>query len=403
MKEKIWLSSPHMGEKELEYVQEAFATNWIAPLGPHVDGLEKDLETFLGNDVHVAALSSGTSAIHLALIILGIKAGDEVICQSMTFSASANPIVYQGATPVFIDSEETTWNMSPEYLEQAIQDRIKNGTTPKAIIVVHLYGMPARMDEIMAIARRYQIPVIEDAAEALGSTYKGRAVGTFGDIGILSFNGNKIITTSGGGALISTNEEYVQQARFLATQARDNAPHYQHSHVGYNYRMSNVCAGIGRGQMEVLPQRVAQRRYNFDFYKQALGDIKGIQFIADPGKDFYSNHWLTTILVDSNEFTIDDIQSALLNDNIDCRPLWKPMHMQPVFKNAYYYGNGVSEKLFEKGLCLPSGSNLTDVELKRVVDRIREVVIMKKSFKNIANNPISCVTFPLITALSIIL
>jgi dTDP-4-amino-4,6-dideoxygalactose transaminase len=403
MKEKIWLSSPHMGEKEMKYIQEAFETNWIAPLGPNVNGLEHDLEVFLGNNVHVAALSSGTAAIHLALVILGIKAGDEVICQSMTFSASANPIAYQGASPVFIDSEETTWNMSPEYLEQAIQDRIKHGTKPKAIIVVHLYGMPARMSELMTIARRYQIPVIEDAAEALGSTYKGQALGTFGDIGILSFNGNKIITTSGGGALVSANAEYVKQARFLATQARDHAPHYQHSHIGYNYRMSNVCAGIGRGQMEVLPKRIAQRRYNFDFYKQALANIKGIQFLADPGKDFYSNHWLTTILIDSNAFTITDIQNSLHDDNIDCRPLWKPMHLQPVFENALYYGNGVSERLFKKGLCVPSGSNLTEDELNRVVDRIRKVVKMKKSFKNIANNPISCVTFLLISALSMIL
>jgi len=403
MKEKIWLSSPHMGENELKYVQEAFATNWIAPLGPHVNGLEHDLETYLGNDVHVAALSSGTAALHLALIILGVKAGDEVICQSLTFSASANPIVYQGASPVFVDSEETTWNMSPEYLEEAILDRIKNGKKPKAIIVVHLYGMPAQMDEIMSIARRYEIPVVEDAAEALGSTYKGRAVGTFGDLGILSFNGNKIITTSGGGALVSANEEYIQQARFLATQARDHAPHYQHSQIGYNYRMSNVCAGIGRGQMEVLPQRVAQRRYNFDFYKQALGDINGIQFITDPGSDFYSNHWLTTVLVDSDDYSVIDIQDALNEDNIDCRPLWKPMHLQPVFKNYPYYGNGVSERLFDKGLCLPSGSNLTDAELNRVLARIREVVNVKKSFKNIANNPISCVTFALITALTMFL
>jgi len=403
MKEKIWLSSPHMGEKEMGYVQEAFATNWIAPLGPNVNGMEHDLESFLGNNVHVAALSSGTAALHLALVILGVKAGDEVICQSMTFSASANPIVYQGASPVFVDSEEITWNMSPEYLEEAILDRIKNGKKPKAIIVVHLYGMPARMTEIMTIARRYEIPVVEDAAEALGSTYKGRAVGTFGDMGILSFNGNKIITTSGGGALVSANAEYIDQARFLATQARDYAPHYQHSQIGYNYRMSNVCAGIGRGQMEVLTKRVDQRRYNFDFYKKALADINGIQFIADPGKDFYSNHWLTTILVDSNDFSIIDIQQALNDDNIDCRPLWKPMHMQPVFKNALYYGNGVSERLFDKGLCLPSGSNLTDEELNRVVIRIREVVNMKKSFKNIANNPISCVTFPLISALSLFL
>jgi dTDP-4-amino-4,6-dideoxygalactose transaminase len=403
MKEKIWLSSPHMGEKEMEYVQEAFATNWIAPLGPHVHGMEHDLEAYLGNNVHVAALSSGTAALHLALIILGVKAGDEVICQSLTFSASANPIVYQGASPVFVDSEETTWNMSPEYLEMAIRDRMLNGKKPKAIIVVHLYGMPAQMDEIMSIARRYQIPVIEDAAEALGSTYKGRAVGTFGDLGILSFNGNKIITTSGGGALISANEEYIKQARFLATQARDHAPHYQHSQIGYNYRMSNVCAGIGRGQMEVLPQRVNQRRYNFDFYKQALGNLNGIQFITDPGTDFYSNHWLTTILVDSDEYSVIDIQDALHEDNIDCRPLWKPMHLQPVFKNCLYYGNGVSERLFDKGLCLPSGSNLTQNELNRVVARIKEVVNMKKSFKNIANNPISCVTFALVTALAMFL
>ncbi len=403
MKEKIWLSSPHMGEKEMGYVQEAFATNWIAPLGPNVNGLEQDLEKFLGNDVHVAALSSGTAAIHLALVILGVKAGDEVICQSMTFSASANPIAYQGASPVFIDSEESTWNMSPEYLEVAIQDRIKNGKKPKAIIVVHLYGMPARMSEIMAIANRYGIPVVEDAAEALGSTYKGQAVGTFGTIGILSFNGNKIITTSGGGALISANAEYVKQARFLATQARDHAPHYQHSHIGYNYRMSNVCAGIGRGQMEVLPSRVAQRRYNYDFYKKAFAEVKGIQFPADPGKEFYSNHWLSTILVDCDEYSMIDIQEALHADNIDCRPLWKPMHLQPIFKNALYYGNGVSERLFEKGLCLPSGSNLTEKELNRVVNRIREVVNIKKSFKNVANNPISCVTFVLISVLSMIL
>ena len=403
MKEKIWLSSPHMGEKEMEYVQAAFATNWIAPLGPNVNGLEHDLEAYLGNNVHVAALSSGTAALHLALVILGVKAGDEVICQSMTFSASANPIVYQGASPVFVDSEETTWNMSPEYLEEAIQDRIKHGKKPKAIIVVHLYGMPAQMDEIMSIARRYEIPVVEDAAEALGSTYKGRAVGTFGDLGILSFNGNKIITTSGGGALISANEDYIKQARFLATQARDHAPHYQHSQIGYNYRMSNVCAGIGRGQMEVLPQRVAQRRHNFNVYKKALGDINGLQFFTGPGKDFYSNHWLTTILVDSDDYSVIDIQNALTEDNIDCRPLWKPMHLQPVFKKCLYYGNGVSERLFDKGLCLPSGSNLTDAELNRVVERIREVVNVKKSFKNVTNNPISCVTFALITVLAMFL
>ena len=260
MKSKIWLSSPHMGELELEYVKEAFATNWIAPLGPNVDAFEKDLEAFLGNGSHVAALSSGTAAIHLALVILGVKAGDEVICQSMTFSASANPIVYQGASPIFIDSEESTWNMSPELLEKAILDRIKLGKKPKAIIVVHLYGMPAQIDKIAAIPETYQIPMIEDPAEALGSSYKGQQLGTFGDLGILSFNGNKIITTSGGGALVSKNNDYIKKARFLSTQALDPAPHYQHSQIGFNYRMSNVCAGIGRGQMKVLPDRIAKRR-----------------------------------------------------------------------------------------------------------------------------------------------
>jgi dTDP-4-amino-4,6-dideoxygalactose transaminase len=374
MKEKIWLSSPHMGEKEMIYIQEAFASNWIAPLGPNVNGFEKDLETFLGNNVYVAALSSGTAALHMALILLGIKAGDEVICQSMTFAASANPIVYQGATPVFVDSEESTWNMSPEYLQEAIQDRIKKGKKPKAIIVVHLYGMPARMDEIMAIARRYDIPVIEDAAEALGSTFNGKAVGTFGDIGILSFNGNKIITTSGGGALVSTNADYVHKARFLSSQARDAAPHYEHSHVGYNYRMSNVCAGIGRGQMEVLPLRVEQRRSNYQYYKKAFAAIEGIEFLAEPGKNFYSNHWLTAILVKSNNFTREDLRLCLNEHNIDCRPLWKPMHMQPVFADAPYYGKDTCERLFEVGLCLPSGSNLSITDLERIVSTIYDYV-----------------------------
>jgi dTDP-4-amino-4,6-dideoxygalactose transaminase len=374
MKEKIWLSSPHMGEKELAYVQEAFASNWIAPLGPNVNGFEKDLETFLGNNVHVAALSSGTAALHLALIILGVKAGDEVICQSMTFAASANPIVYQGATPVFIDSEDTTWNMSPEYLEEAIQDRMRLGKKPKAIIVVHLYGMPARIDEIMAIADRYEIPVIEDAAEALGSTYKGRAVGTFGHIGILSFNGNKIITTSGGGALISANAGFVEKARFLATQARDEAVHYEHTQIGYNYRMSNVCAGIGRGQMEVLPLRVQQRRSNYQFYRDAFDGIDTIQFLKEPNESYFSNHWLTAILVKSNNLTREDIRAHLSETNIDCRPLWKPMHLQPVFADAPYYGKHISAELFKSGLCLPSGSNLTEADLKRVTTAILECV-----------------------------
>lgn len=372
MKPKIWLSSPHMGELELEYVKEAFATNWIAPLGPHVDGFEKDLEAFLQNGSHVAALSSGTAAIHLALVVLGVRAGDEVICQSMTFSASANPIAYQGATPVFVDSEDSTWNMSPQFLEIAIADRIKVGKKPKAIIVVHLYGMPARMDEIQKIADFYDIPIIEDAAEALGSSYKGKPLGTFGDIGILSFNGNKIITTSGGGAMVSANQDYIKKARYLATQALDPAPHYQHSQIGYNYRMSNVCAGIGRGQMKVLPERVNQRRSNFLFYKEAFSEIKEITVSEEPGTDYFSNHWLTAIQLDGDSLTREEVRLGLTADNIDCRPLWKPMHLQPVFSQAPYYGNGTSDKLFENGLCLPSGSNLVREDLQRVILNIKQ-------------------------------
>lgn len=372
MNDKIWLSSPHMGEQEFKYVQEAFETNWIAPLGPHVDGFERDLAAYLGKGVHVAALSSGTAALHLALIILGVKAGDEVICQSMTFSASANPIVYQGATPVFVDSEEQTWNMSPEYLEAAIQDRIAKGKKPKAIILVHLYGMPAQMDRIMALADKYEIPVIEDAAEALGSSYKGQKLGTFGALSILSFNGNKIITTSGGGALVSKNEEWIRKSRFLATQARDAAPHYQHSHIGYNYRMSNVCAGIGRGQMEVLPLRVGKRRSNYEFYKEVFAENEAILFAEEPTGEYYSNRWLSTILVNEQEgITRETIRLHLEQDNIETRPLWKPMHLQPVFADAPFYGDGTSERLFEQGLCLPSGSNLKQEDLDRVEKEIK--------------------------------
>ncbi|MBX0333256.1 aminotransferase class I/II-fold pyridoxal phosphate-dependent enzyme [Pontibacter sp. HSC-14F20] len=372
MNTKIWLSSPHMGINEFKNVKEAFDTNWIAPLGPHVDGFERDLAEFLGEGVHVAALSSGTAALHLALIMLGVKAGDEVICQSMTFSASANPIAYQGSTPVFVDSDDRTWNMSPDLLESAIQDRIRNGKKPKAIIVVHLYGMPAEMDRIMAIADRFAIPVVEDAAEALGSTYKGSKLGTFGAMSILSFNGNKIITTSGGGALVSNNEAYIKQARFLATQARDAAPHYQHSHIGYNYRMSNVCAAIGRGQMDVLLDRVQQRRANYTFYQEALASIPAIQFAEEPNGDYYSNRWLSTVLVDDSQgVSREDIRLALERENIESRPLWKPMHLQPVFESAPYYGDGTSERLFDKGLCLPSGSNMTDEERERVVRCIK--------------------------------
>jgi dTDP-4-amino-4,6-dideoxygalactose transaminase len=380
MEEKIWLSSPHMGGRESGYVQEAFDTNWIAPLGPHVNAFEQDLRVFLQEEVEVAALSSGTAALHLALVLLGVKAGDEVICQSMTFAASANPIVYQGAVPVFVDSEETTWNMSPELLELAIHDRIRLGKKPKAIIVVHLYGMPAQLDAILSIARQYEIPLIEDAAEALGSTYNGQQAGTFGDIGIFSFNGNKIITTSGGGALVSRNAEYARKARFLATQALDTAPHYQHSQIGYNYRMSNVCAGIGRGQMEVLPQRILQRRNNFNFYKKAFGDIPGIRCMEEPGPAYYSNHWLTTVLIEGSQFTREQIRLALIRDNIDCRPLWKPMHLQPVFAGAPYYGNNASDRLFEAGLCLPSGSNLTENDLNRVVARVRAAAALARFF-----------------------
>jgi len=373
MKSKIWLSSPHMGGEEFNFVKEAFDTNWIAPLGPHVDGFEHDLEAFTGAK-YAAALSSGTAALHLALIMLGIQPGDEVICQSFTFSASANPIAYLGATPVFVDSEPETWNMSPELLEKAIKDRIAKGKKPKAIVPVHLYGMPYQTEQITEIAAHYEIPVIEDAAEALGSTVDGKAAGTFGVMGVLSFNGNKIITTSGGGALISNDEKYIKQARFLATQARDAAPHYQHSQIGYNYRMSNVCAGIGRGQMQVLDQRVKQRRSVYDFYVENLSDISSISFLPEPD-GYFSNRWLTTILVEpttNKGATRETLRLSLEKENIESRPLWKPMHLQPVFENYPSYINNVSEQLFNNGLCLPSGSNLKQEDLKRVVDNIKQ-------------------------------
>ncbi|MGH1519221.1 aminotransferase class I/II-fold pyridoxal phosphate-dependent enzyme [Chryseobacterium sp. JK1] len=368
MNTKIWLSSPHMGGNELKYINEAFAENWVAPLGPNVNGFETDLEQFLGQNAKVAVLSAGTAALHLSLIECGVVHGDEVICQSMTFSASANPIAYCGAVPVFIDSEPDTWNMCPKALKEAIEDRIQKGKKPKAIIVVHLYGMPAKMDEISAIASEYQIPIIEDAAEALGSTYKDQACGTFGRFGILSFNGNKIITTSGGGALVCHTQEDKDKAVFLSTQARDNAPHYQHSHIGFNYRMSNIVAGIGRGQMEVLNDRVAARRAMHDFYLELFKDIEGVTVFSEPGNEFYSNHWLSAIVVDP-EITGKDregLRLAFLEDNIESRPLWKPMHLQPVFESAPYYGENVSEKLFDNGLCLPSGSNLTDEDRERI-------------------------------------
>lgn len=368
MNKKIWLSSPHMGGNELNFIKEAFDTNWVAPLGPNVEGFENDLETYLGSSSHVAALSSGTAALHLALIMAGVKHGDEVICQSMTFSASANPIAYLGAKPIFVDSESETWNICPVMLEEAIEDRISKGKKPKAIVAVHLYGMPYKSDEIKELAIKFEIPVIEDAAEALGSKYKGQNCGTLGDFSILSFNGNKIITTSGGGALVTTNQDQKEKAVFLATQARDAAPHYQHSEIGYNYRMSNIVAGIGRGQMEVLNQRVEARRANYKYYQSKLKERSEISFQDEP-TDFFSNRWLSCILTSSFEKR-EEIRLRLLNENIESRPLWKPMHLQPVFSNCPKYLNGTSEHLFEIGLCLPSGSDLTESDLKRIVENI---------------------------------
>lgn len=365
---KIWLSSPHMGGAEQKYVQEAFDANWIAPLGPNVNGLEVDLEKYLGNEVHVGVLSSGTAAIHLGLVLLGVKAGDEVLCQSFTFSASANPILYQGAIPVFIDSEEETWNICPKALEEAIVDRIAKGNKPKAIIAVHLYGVPYKIEEVRAVADKYQIPILEDSAEALGSSYKGQKCGTFGDIGVLSFNGNKIITTSGGGAIVTPTKELKDKAVFFSTQSRDNAPHYQHSEIGYNYRMSNICAGIGRGQMEVLDDHVQLRRDMNTFYASIFKDIPEVTVFSVPNEDYFANYWLSAILVHPNEkgITRESLRLAFEAENIESRPLWKPMHLQPIFSIYPYYGKKIAETLFENGLCLPSGSNLTDEERERI-------------------------------------
>jgi dTDP-4-amino-4,6-dideoxygalactose transaminase len=373
MKNKILLSSPHMGGSEQIYIKEAFDTNWVAPLGSNVTGFENDLKNYIGSNSHLVALSSGTAAIHLALIILGVTQGDEVLCQSMTFSASANPIAYLGATPVFIDSEPDTWNMSPHYLELAIIDRLAHGKKPKAIIPVHLYGMPAKMQEILSIGEKYKIPVLEDAAEALGSHINDQYCGTFGEMACLSFNGNKIITTSSGGALVAKEKSKIDKAVFLATQARDPAPHYQHSEIGYNYRMSNICAGIGRGQMEVLDSHVQNRRNNFEYYKNALKGYPGISFLEEPS-GFFSNRWLSCIIVDPNiGISRETIRHALDAENIESRPLWKPMHLQPVFSQCPYYGDGISENLFNYGLCLPSGSNLEEYNLERVVMVIKSL------------------------------
>ena len=381
---RIYLSSPHMSGGEMKYINEAFDQNWVAPLGPNVDAFERTLADYCGVK-HAAALSSGTAAIHLALIILGVKKGDEVIASSFTFSATVNPIVYQGATPVLIDSEPGTWNMDPQLLEDAIKRRRasasakasadKAGRRVKAIIPVHLYGMPANMKDILSIAEKYEIPVIEDAAEALGSRFNGKRAGSFGIMGILSFNGNKIITTSGGGALISDNKDFIDKARFLATQARDKARHYQHSQIGYNYRMSNVLAGIGRGQMEVIDDRVRKRREIFSFYKEQLGTIDGFEFIDEPGDEFFSNRWLTTVLIDPEKtgFTREELQTKLEKENIETRPLWKPMHLQPVFESCPSFVNGTSEYFFNRSLCLPSGSNMSDEDLDRIVRSIRKL------------------------------
>ncbi len=372
MKSKIWLSSPHMGGGEMKYVQEAFDQNWVAPLGKNVDEFENAIQEFIEEDKFVAALSSGTAALHLALLQLGVGYGDEVICQSFTFSASANPIKYLGANPVFVDSDPVNWNMSPFFLEEAIKDRISKNKKPKAVIVVHLYGMPALMDEITAICSKYEIPLIEDSAEALGSTYKNKKCGTFGDFAILSFNGNKIITTSGGGALVGPTKETKEKTIFLSTQARDNAPHYQHSEIGYNYRLSNICAGIGRGQMEVLPDRIQQRRAVNDFYKDVFSNIDAVKLFSEASSDFFSNHWLSSITIDKKVTTRtnQELMAAFAEENIETRPLWKPMHLQPVFNDCQYYGETVSEELFTAGLCLPSGSNITNDDKNRIYEVI---------------------------------
>jgi pyridoxal phosphate-dependent aminotransferase EpsN len=372
MTKKIWLSPPHMGENELKYIHEAFENNWIAPVGPNIDAFEKQLGILTGSK-YLTALSSGTAAIHLALLTLDVAQDDIVLCQSLTFAATANPIVYLKAIPVFIDSEPASWNICQNALEDAIKYYIKKGKKPKAVVGVHLYGMPMQLTEILDVCSKYDIPLIEDAAEALGSKYKKKAVGTFAELGIFSFNGNKIITTSGGGALLSGNPKLIARAKFLSTQAKDEALHFEHSQIGYNYGMSNVCAGIGLGQLELIGQRVAQRRANFDFYQQELKDLPGVKFQNEPG-DCFSNRWLTTILINpdiSGGITREIIRLALDKKNIESRPVWKPMHLQPVYRNATYFGGNISDKLFEEGLCLPSGSGLTAAELQSIADCIR--------------------------------
>jgi len=373
MEEKILLCLAHMSGNEMKYIQEAFEDNWVAPLGPNVDGFEKDLEQFIGCNKRIVALSAGTAAIHLALVMLGVSHGDEVLCQSFTFAASANPIVYQGATPIFIDSESDSWNMSPVLLEKAIVDRKnKTGKYPKAIIVVHLYGMPANMDEITRIAQKYEIPIVEDAAEALGSQFNDKPCGTFGEYGVLSFNGNKMITTSGGGALIVNDEQTKKLATYYATQAREQVAYYQHNNVGYNYRMSNISAGIGRGQMSILEQHIEHHHMIHSTYKELLKNTPGITLFSNPDNKYKSNYWLCNILIDSSitGFTYEGLRIALQNNDIESRPLWKPMHLQPVFKNCPSYIDGTSESLFNKGLCIPAGPWVNKEHVKRIVEII---------------------------------
>lgn len=381
MKERIWLSLAQMGGNEQKFIREAFDSNWVAPLGPNVNAFEKELEAFVGEGRNVVALSAGTAAIHLGLLQLGVGPGDEVICQSFTFAASANPVTYLGAVPVYVDSEDDTWNMSPELLEEAILDRkAKTGRYPKAIVPVHLYGMPAKMDEICTVAARYDIPVMEDAAEAIGSEYKGRKCGTFGEFGALSFNGNKMITTSGGGALVCRTKEQAERTLFYATQARENRPYYFHEQIGYNYRLSNICAGIGRGQMEVLDAHIARRRAIHALYTEQLASTPGIEVKQNPAPAYNSNFWLTCILVDpaSAGVTADDLRQHLEAENIESRLLWRPMHMQPVYANNPYYGSNIAERIFEKGLCLPSGSSLTDEQIGIVTQAIRKCCVRIK-------------------------
>lgn len=378
MDKPILLSTPHIGERELAFVQEAFTTNWIAPVGPHVDAFEQEFCQVVGSS-HAAALSSGTAALHLALRLLGISRGDQVFCSTLTFIASANPIVYQGGIPVFIDSDRKSWNMNPDLLREAIEKRAKQGRLPKALVLAHLYGQSADLDPILEVCNEYEIPLIEDAAEALGATYKSKSPGIFGKIGIYSFNGNKIITTSGGGMLVSEDKKLVDQARFLATQARDTAPHYQHSEIGYNYRLSNVLAGIGRGQLEVLKDRVAARRHNFEVYQQALGKLPGIEFMPEASFGM-ATRWLTCLTIAPEAFGVDreKLRHALAQEQIEARPVWKPLHLQPVFADCECIGGAIAEDLFERGLCLPSGSNLTDEDRERVIQAIAQVHLQNR-------------------------